>query len=374
MSKKVQISESVLRQMIVRAINESMINNPNINQHEAIYNWANVVRNGEDPIRCRAFSDFYLSMVNDYRCKQSVILGIAAEVKNQAGYNYKEEKPETFSTEDNVEGDANPQEFEISDAGEQHETELPTGKQRKLTLRILDMIYGSNIDEDILNDFFSGLDLIKKEDSIPDSFKGENVVKSVNIYFQQGEENFMTYLCRLIKFYSGHYTRTHYNDLAMQYGVGSTKIGGDKSNSIQDYNPDNDDKEISGEYELNSKSDENQYFNKMRALVARILNDGTIGLGPQEKKLLQCLLDVSNEQLNPERLERMQSLSPTQQNQEIYQEMSERTGIEVDKIKRSLSAAIQKAKQSKYAKMLEEKKKQIAQKILNEVMNKILNK
>ncbi len=337
MSKKVQISESVLRQMIVRALNESMFEAGG-NQHNAIEAWARAVRNGADPLRCREFGPFYMSLVNDYRCMDAVKLGVGQESTFQSGDENAERKP---------------------------------------PIKVDELFRASRVGEDIIQDFFIGEDCIVRDSSKPDSFKGDNVVACVDIFLNNGENEFFTYLCRLLNTYARHYCRKHYNEWVMQYGKGATQIGGDKSSHVEDqYTGQEIDNEDPMEYDTASLTgnNENKYFEKMASLVERILSDGSIGLGPQERNLLQCLLDIANTPLDPQRLERMQSLSPTQQNQEIYQEMSERTGIEVDKIKRSLSAAIQKAKQSKYAKMLEEKKKQIAQKILNEVMNKILNK
>lgn len=375
MKQKVKISENLLKKMIVRALNESMLNKPDIDQHKAIYDWAEAVREGAEPTHCREFINFYYSMINDYRCRQAVILGIAAEIKNQAGFNYKEEKQEMFSDEKDNNVNYNVQDIDVTDKGMQHTDELTNQKPRKKALKILDMINGSHIDEDILNNFFSGIDCIKKEESsIPDSFKGENVIKAVTIYFQQGETNFMTYLCRLIKFYSGHYCRNNYTSLLMQYGVGSNSIGGDKSNAIQDYNPDNNDTENSGEYELNGSTDENKYYEKMKSLVEKILNDQSIGLGPQERTLLQTLLNVSREPLPEDKIAEMEGLSDKQQQMVIYRIMSERTGIPVDKIQRSLSAAIQKAKKSKYAKQLAEKKQQLSKQLINEVMRRIIKK
>lgn len=359
MKQKIQISEATLKRMIVRALNEA------INKEDALINWANAVASGKNPLNCAEFSRFYENIVSDYRCLEAVKLGVAQENASQTGSGYNDD--------DDMDVDTN---------------------NSKPSIVVNNLFKSSGVGQDILQDFFCGVKYSKKDTSFDDSFFGsfkyypdptdrenyeirETIPTCVNLLLNGKTNEFFTFLCRVLNTYGRHYYRDHYKEWVMQYGKGTTQIGGDKSNAVQD---DYTGKEIETdeptEYDtaaLNG-SNENKYFEKMIALVEKILADTTIGLGPQERKLLQCLVDISKSPIDADRLNRMQGLSDTQQNQEIYQEMSERTGLPVDKIKRSLSAAIQKAKQSKYAKMLEEKKKTMREKIINEVMRRIMNK
>jgi hypothetical protein len=396
MKQKVIITESMLKTIIAKAINESL-GNQGINPTKAIYHWAMATKNNciddcnsnnwenwkliSDPRQLKEFEPFYRTIMNDYRATQAVIYGIAAETKEVTSYDYEVHNPEMYPyLIDN--GEVGQSEIEYLNqrkAGE-IETELnqpsmddmekPNRPNGKVPLRILDLIHGSHVNEDIISDFLLGANCSVRENSKPDSFTGMNLINSVGTILTEGVNKFWVYLSQMLTFYAGHYTRNHYKEWVMQYGVNSKSIGGDKTNAIQD---DNDGDDVSADYEFKQTNDDNRFFTKMVNFAEKILSDNTVGLGPQEKKMLQCLIDISREPMNPERLERMQDLSPTQQNQEIYQEISDRTGLEIDKIKRSLSAAIQKAKQSKYAKMLEEKRKRANKKILNEMIKKILN-
>ena len=399
MKKKIQVTESILQRMIAKALNESL-GNEGINPYKAIDNWVIAVSNGADAQHCREFRDFYLTIMNHRGAKQAVIAGIASESKNQSGYLYRENNPEMFKKK------ISPTEWQyINDMGqgtidktlvpdkEEHLDDLEKNKEFTITkdnhtetgqtedndnfvprnppLRILDLIENTNIHEDIISEFLLGVNCLAKETSEPDALSGRNIETLIHRRLGPNGsiQSFIGTLFTMIKYYSGHYVRKQYNDLVMHYGVNSKSIGGDRSNAIQD---DNDGDSVSADYELKQGGNDNRYYEKMKELVEKILSDKSIGLGPQERTLLQTLLNVSREPMDPERLEQMQGLSDKQQQMMVYQVMSEKTGIPVDKIQRSLSAAIQKAKQSKYAKQLAEKKQQLSKKIINEVMRIII--
>lgn len=386
MNKKIQISERVLRQMIVRVINETILEKSGINQNEAIKNWALAVMRGADATHCSEFGPFYESIFSDYRSLAAIKIGVTQEVAFQSKYSPNSSGQDTqnsLNSQDTEDTDDILGSEEIPDI-EDNETPQDTNNndnevvsiERKPLIMVDKLFKGSGVGQDILQDFFSGVDCIVKDTSKPDSFKGDNVVNCVNVFDRKGPREFLTYLFRLLTIYARHYCRKHYNEWAMQYGIGVTKIGSDKNTHIEDqYTGQKDDTtETPMEYETSSLNshDENKYFSKMRALAEKIIDDPRIGLGPQEKVILQCMIDLTKTPINPERLERMQSLSPTQQRQELYQEISERTNIDLPNVKRSISSAINKAKQSKYAKQLAEKKHQ-REKMINEVTKIVMN-
>ena len=244
-----------------------------------------------------------------------------------------------------------------------------------------------------------------KEESKPDSFVGDNVINCAKAALNGSENDFFNVLCKQLRTYGAHYCRKHYNELSIQWGLGAQQIGGDKSSAFEDeegndmeafdelgnkinmgdeagrdaYSGESQEKtdaEFDKGAEMTSNGDD-AFFNKMIKLVGKILNDKSIGLGPQEKAILQCVVDIAKTGVSPERLNQMEGLSDTQKRMVIYDEAAERLGITVDNLKRSISSAINKARQSKYAKMLEEQKKlkeQLVKAVMNEVISRYCKK
>ena len=357
--KKVLVTESVLKSLIIRALNESIfeVGKPG-NAWESIKKWALAVRNGADPLHCPEFSDFYMSLIENPYCENAVKMGFAYESKNQ------------------------------STVGS------------NTTLKI-DKLFATRpkIASDVITDFFTGENCMAKEDSKPDSFVGDNVINCAKAALNGSENDFFNVLCKQLRTYGAHYCRKHYGELSIQWGLGAQQIGGDKSSAFEDEegndmetfdelgnkinmgdeagrdaysgeNKEQSDAEFDKGAEMTSNGDD-AFFNKMINLVGKILNDKSIGLAPQEKAILQCVVDIARTGVSPERLNQMEGLSDTQKRMVIYDEAAERLGISIDNLKRSISSAINKARQSKYAKMLEEQKK-LKEQLIKAVMNEVI--
>lgn len=372
--KKVLVTESVLKSLIIRALNESIIeaDKPG-NTWESIKKWALAVRNGANPLHCPEFSDFYMSLIENPYCENAVKMGFAYESKNQStvGSNTTLKIDKLFAT------------------------------RPKIT-------------SDVITDFFTGENCVvtdvhtKNGETVvtkPDSFVGDNVIKCAKAALNGSENDFFNVLCKQLRIYGAHYCRKHYGELSIQWGLGAQQIGGDKSSAFEDEegndmqafdelgNPINmgdeasrdaytgktkekSDAEFENGGEMTSNGDD-AFFKKMIKLVGKILNDKSIGLAPQEKAILQCVVDIAKTGVSPERLNQMEGLSDTQKRMVIYDEAAERLGITVDNLKRSISSAINKARQSKYAKMLEEQKKlkeQLVKAVMNEVISRYCKK
>ena len=357
--KKVLVTESVLKSLIIRALNESIFEagKPG-NSWESIKNWALAVRNGANPIHCPEFSDFYMSLIENPYCENAVKMGFAYESKNQS----------TVGNNTSLKID-----------------KLFTSKPKIAT--------------DVITDFFTGENCTAKEESKPDSFVGDNVTKCAKAALNGSMNDFFNVLCKQLRIYGAHYCRKHYGELAIQWGIGAQQIGGDKSSSFEDEEgndmeavdelgnkinmgdeanrdaytgktKEQSDAEFDKGAEMTSNSDD-MFFKKMIKLVGKILDDKSIGLGPQEKAILQCVVDIVKTGVSPERLNQMEGLSDTQKRMVIYDEAAERLGIPVENLKRSISSAINKARQSKYAKMLEEQKK-LKEQLIKTVMNEVI--
>ena len=83
--KKVLVTESVLKSLIIRALNESIFEagKPG-NAWESIKKWALAVRKGANPLHCPEFNDFYMSLIENPYCENAVKMGFAYESKNQS--------------------------------------------------------------------------------------------------------------------------------------------------------------------------------------------------------------------------------------------------------------------------------------------------
>ena len=261
---------------------------------------------------------------------------------------------------------------------------------------------------DVINDFFTGKNCVvtdvhtKNGETVatkPDSFVGDNVIDCAKVALNGSLGDFFNVLCRQLRTYGAHYCRRHYGEFVIQWGVGGQQIGGEKSSAFEDEEgndmeafdelgnkinmsdeanrdaysgktKEQSDAEFDKGAEMTSNGDD-MFFKKMVKLVGKIIDDKSIGLGPQEKAILQCVVDIAKTGVSPERLNQMEGLSDTQKRMVIYDEAAERLGISVENLKRSISSAIGKARQSKYAKMLEEHKK-LKEQLIKAVMNEVI--
>ena len=386
MKQVIRLNETTLKNMIIRILNESMFEADKNKESlmTRLEKWAWAVTQGADPNHCREFNDIYNDLVNNAYCKNAVKMGFAKENKSYTQYT-------------NTNGDVT---------------------ERKPPIKVEELFTNSpDFATDILDEFFSGIDCTVRETSKSDSFKGENIYggEIINGSRQPGlidvildtrnEAQFFNLLCAQIRTYAGHYYRQHYNELVMHWGKGVNRVdvmpSNNSNSSISDdddemgviddageevdvipTNPndkmsddENDERVTAVEMGDNGRdilaSDENNYYVKMLRLTKKIIKDPEIKLYAQEKLILQTLLDINKTRVKGDRLDKMQSLTPTQQMQEVYNEISDRTGLNIDQIKKGLSAAIQKAKQSKYAKQLKEKKLR-QQKLINEIVARII--
>lgn len=366
MRKKIQLTESVLKQMIIRAINESLyeVGKPG-NAWESIKKWALAVRNGADPIHCKEFNDFYATIIENPYCENAVKMGFAYESKNQSS----------------VGGN----------------TTLNIDKMFAVRPKIA---------SDVLTDFLTGENCIVKENSKPDSFVGDNVTNCAMAALNGETSDFFNVLCKQLRTYGAHYCRKHYGELSMQWGLGAQQIGGDKSNAledeensdyIEDVNEPGKDIEIdagnkverdpySGEEVDDSNvgfdkaadvtSVKNDYDARMVRQLRKIINDPQTTLAPQEKKVLKAIIYIKSHGVSDDRLEKMQGASETQQRQILYDQVGEMLGMPVINVQRSISSAISKARQSKFAKMdnVDEQRKQKLNQLINEVIRKVMKK
>lgn len=377
MRQKILISESVLRQMIVRALNEAKLKKSDGLNYEALANWAEAVRDGKDPIHCREFGPFYETLIRDYRCREAVKLGVSQE--NAA-----------LSTEDNAD--------------------------RRPSIKIDELFNRSGVADDILQDFFIGEKCTINNESLNDSILGsyfekitdENgneiqgreitfIEQFVNTILMGSEKDFFTFLCRVLNTYGRHYYRKHYKEWVMQYGMGSSQIGGDKSNSIQDQQnddtddnfQDNDTDDTTVDNEIGMSGGDSAYYAKLVDYAQRVLNSEH--LSPRHRMMIQALIDVAqNKMENPERFKELTQLrdrrlgqtkdkqSFAAENQVIYQEIADRTGLPVEVVCKRLGDALKAAAATrsarKYAQKLSEERKQKIQKIVNEVIKRIMAK
>ena len=179
--KKVLVTESVLKSLIIRALNESIFEagKPG-NAWESIKKWALAVRKGANPLHCPEFNDFYMSLIENPYCENAVKMGFAYESKNQ-------------STVGN-----------------------------NTTLKI-DKMFATRpkIASDVITDFFTGENCMAKEESKPDSFVGDNVINCAKAALNGSENDFFNVLCKQLRTYGAHYCRKHYNELSIQWGLGA---------------------------------------------------------------------------------------------------------------------------------------------------------
>lgn len=366
MRKKIQLTENVLKQMIIRAINESLyeVGKP-VNAWKSITNWAFAVRNGADPIHCEEFNNFYTTIIENPYCENAIKMGFAYESKNQSS----------------VGGN----------------TTLNIDKMFGVTPKIA---------SDVITDFLTGENCIVKENSKPDSFVGDNVVNCAKAALNGDTNDFFTVLCKQLRTYGAHYCRKHYGELSMQWGLGAQQIGGDKSNALEDeensdytedFNEPGKDVEIdaSNKVERDPYSGEkiddsdvgfdkaadvtsvkNNYDARIVRQLRKIINDPQTTLAPQEKKVLKAIIYIKSHGVSDDRLEKMQGASETQQRQILYDQVGEMLGMPVVNVQRSISSAINKARQSKFAKIdnVDEQRKQKFNQLINEVIRKVMKK
>lgn len=413
MRKKIQITESVLRQMIIRAITESLVEKRD-SSLSVVTAWAIAVDNGgKDPINCPEFAELYSTLIEHPYCENAVKMGFANEAQSQCNtikfipYSVGDTIPyhHIFYTARD-EGEERRQKYmckqpngirvDRNDYYFYKETNPNGNPQLKV-----DKIFSvrPKLATDILNDFFSGLNLGVNEDTKPDSFVGPIATKCAEVALSQGDAQFFTYLCAAIKTYSAHYCRKHYNELAVQWSLGSQQIGGKDSNPIEDEEG-NDIKsydELGNEINVSDESNRDSYTGETKDAqtpefdkggnittkvgtdysarlvrqVRKIIKDPQSNLSPLEKKILKALIKVATTRMDPQRLEKMQGLSDTQQRQIIYNEISARTGIPFETVQKRISDALNKAKQSKYAKKVDENRR-LRDRLIQEAVRRVL--
>ena len=363
MRKKIQLTESVLKQMIIRALNESLYEaGKPVNAWESIRKWAFAVRNGANPLHGPEFNDFYMSLIENPYCENAVKMGFAYESKNQS----------------------------------------TVGNNTSLKI---DKIFATTpkIASDVITDFFTGENCIVKKESKPDSFVGDNVISCARAALNGDENDFFNVLCKQLRTYSSHYCRKHYGELSIQWGLGAQQIGGDKSNALEDeegndmeafdelgnkinmgdeanrdpYSGEKDnDSSVGFDKETDVTSVKNSYDARMVRQLRKIINDPQTTLAPQEKKVLKAIIYIKSHGVSNDRLVKMQGASETQQRQILYDQVGEMLGMPVINVQRSISSAINKAKQSKLAKMnnVDEQRKQKLNQLINEVIRKVMKK
>lgn len=334
MKQKIQISEATLKRIITKALNEA------INKEQDLIDWAYAVAQGGDPLYCKEFSRFYGVIIREYRCTNAIKSGIAKENASQTGY---------------------------------------SDSRSKYSILVDELFSTSSVEQDVLQDFFSGVNYAKKDSSKDDSFLG-SVDTCVGLLLRNNVREFFAFLCRLLTTYASHYYRYHYKEWVMQYGKGATQIGGDKSSAIEDdytgnyVAMDNNDKL---EYDITSLKggNDNDYTNKLLSFAEEIVNDKTVRvLSPQEKDILNCLIDIIRNPTDPDLFDKRLTMSPQQQRNSVYNEIAKKIGgIDGQTVGKRLSTISKKVQASKYAQMVKENKNNIRQKIINEVMRRILS-
>lgn len=365
MKQKIQISESLLRQMISRAINESL-NEFYREEFEpsditpdswvAIQKWAVGVRNGMDYRDNRIFGPFYNALYNNAKLKYVVLKAFGfentdittIEETNENGEKIRVDRPDRPS--------------------------LDTYRMCK-----------DGMDNDVISEFFAGISQLAKDGEESDAFPGQkedyNLDKFVEVILNNPKDPivFIHKLSNFLGFYSRHYFRKHYSKNVLQYGNRSKSIDNPNSKQIGVYDDDDFKADAAGDTDANDdlgaaeekSAGDSAYYARMCELVKEIIADESNTLSPQERKILQGILDVVENGMSQENLNKLADLSDKQQAMTVYGEVAKRLGIDTKKVQKVYSAALAKARQTKQAKMLKEKKK-LVKRIVNETIKRIL--
>ncbi len=422
MNQVTRLKESTLRRLIVRAINEVITPKQDTPQRK----WAKAVyENGQDPIHCKEFGEFFYSLIENPICELAVKMGFADESKSQSSssefipFNEGDKIPRNSiyyvlskneygkkSYEKRVNKSDTP--IIVNNGGNYYFKE--TNQSNTPPLKI-DKLFAvrPKIATDVITDFLTGVNYTVKDESIKDSFLGD-VRDNGNIipfYFQLARiilfnksDEYLAALSRRIRVYAAHYCRKHYNEFVTQWAVGSKTIGGDleddEGNKIEafDWQGEGDNKnkiDVAAELSKDpytginketsvtdidkedTQSDDSEYYRNLIRQVKKILKDPVIQLRPQEKAVLNALIKVSSTRYSQDRVNAMADMSDTQKTQQIYKQIADMLpDIAPDRIPRLISLAINKAKKSEYAK-IDERKQKMVKLIVNEVIKRILN-
>lgn len=362
MKQKIQISESLLRQMISRAINESLNefykeefapSDITPESWKAIQKWAIGVRNGMNYKDNRIFGPFYNALYNNTKLKYVVLKAF--------GY----ENTDITTAE------------ETNENGEKVRVER-SDRPSLDTYRMCQ----DGMDSGVISEFFAGISQLAKDGEESDAFPGQkedyNLKVFVDIILHEKPIVFIHKLSNLLGFYSRHYFRKHYNENVLQYGNRSKSIDNPNSKQIGVYDDDDFTADAANDTEANDdlgaaeekSAGDSAYYARMCELVKEIIADESNTLSPQERKILQGILDVVENGMSQENLSKLADLSDKQQAMTVYGEVAKRLGIDTSKVQKVYSAALAKARQTKQAKMLEEKKKLVKQ-IVNETIKRI---
>jgi len=364
MKQKIQITETVLKQMIVKAINESLSEfhrddfQPTDITKEgwaAIQKWALNVRNGMNYKDDRIFGPFYMALANNAKLKYIVLKAFGYE------------------------------NTEISSKKEQDETGkiIRVNNPEKPSLDTYRMC-NDGMADDVISEFFSGISNAAREETESDAFPGHddnyNLKVFVNIALNGEPTTFIHKLSNLLGFYARHYFRKHYDENVIHYSNRSKPIEGDKSKDTGydagDYNADqkNDITPTDSLGSTSMQTGNGTYVDKMIKLANIAINDERVGLSPQQKEVMQALVDVASKPKSPETIEQMQGLSEKQQVMMIYKEIEEITGVSAKDVSNVLYMAAQKIKNNnrmQRLKNMDEKKQKLVNMIVNEVLNRL---
>lgn len=399
MKLKIQLTESKLKQMVIRAINESLLEfereefQPTDITSEgwaAIVNWAVKVRQGMDYRDNRIYGPFLNALINNAKLKYVVLKAFGYENTEISTMNGNETVKDQNGN-DVLDKKGNPRMVRIDNPN----------KPSLDTYRMCE----DGMDEDVINEFFSGISQLANENNMSDAFpgytEGYNLDIFVNIILSKDDNRivFIHKLSNLLGFYARHYFRKHYEENVIHYSNRSKSMD---TNQSKDYSYDSDDYEADAisdtdatdelgttangsNDDIKFKGDDitstsgNATNDKMLRQVMKIINNNDVKLTPQEKSVLQCVVNICKTGVNSDRLEKMftsdtsDDLSDTQKNQVIYDEIAERLNIPIDAVKKTISSAKIKARQSRYAKLDEQRKQKLNQ-LINEVIRKIMKR
>lgn len=399
MKLKIQLTESKLKQMVIRAINESLLEfgreefQPTDITNEgwaAIVNWAVKVRQGMDYRDNRIYGPFLNALINNAKLKYVVLKAFGYENTEITTMN-SDETVKDQNGNDVLDKKGNPRMVRIDNP---NKPSLDTYRMCK-----------DGMDEDVINEFFSGISQLANEDNMSDAFPGYTEDYNLDIFVKiilSKDDNrivFIHKLSNLLGFYARHYFRKHYKENVIHYSNRSKSMD---TNQSKDYSYDSDDYEADAisdtdatdelgttangsNDDIRFKGDDitstsgNATNDKMLRQVMKIINNNDVKLTPQEKSVLQCVVNICKTGVNSDRLEKMftsdtsDDLSDTQKNQVIYDEIAERLNIPIDAVKKTISSAKIKARQSRYAKLDEQRKQKLNQ-LINEVIRKIMKK
>jgi hypothetical protein len=260
---------------------------------------------------------------------------------------------------------------------------------------------------EVINDFLSGVSQLgdsNKNDSIyaivkkkrKDENGNESILDEGPCYVLAAKEilgkhdkEFNNLMYKQILTYASHYCRSTYDELMLKWGIGNKAYiennfsdndenDGDSMSSKDELSRDpytgakKDDKDNPLDSIKDTSANDSAYYTRLINTVEKIVNDKSINMPPQQRRVLQCVADIAKNGVKKERLEAMQGMSDTQKSQEIYNEVSEILGIPPLIVAKRLSKAIRNAKESQYAKNFNESKKR-KERFVNEVMNRIMN-